>query len=289
MKKSNKARKPYEVIIQSNRNWFYFDWRGLIHHRDLLFFLIRRDFISRYQQTILGPAWFIIQPLISTVMFTVVFGNIAKIPTDNIPSLIFYLCGLCIWNYFAACFGNSSTTLLSNAHLFGKVYFSRLIPSLAAIVSNLFTLILQLMTFLAFFIYFKFFTQAGALIQPNAYLLMLPILVIHTALFSLGVGLWMSALTAKYRDLQFALGFVMQLWMYATPIIYPLSLVSGKMRLIILLNPMSSIVEIFKYGFFGVGHIDLRSYALSVVITIVALFSGVLVFNRAERTFIDTV
>jgi len=279
----------YEVIIQPHRNWFYFDWRGLIHHRDLLLFLIRRDFIARYQQTVLGPAWFIISPLITTVMFTIVFGNIARIPTDNIPPLVFYLCGLSIWNFFVTCLSSASTTLLGNAGLFGKVYFPRLIPSFAAIISNLFTLALQMTTFLAFFFYFKFFTQAGALIRPNAYLLMLPILVIHAALFSLGVGLWFSAITAKYRDLQFVMGLIFQLWMYATPIIYPLSLVSGKMRLIILLNPMSSIVEMFKYAFFGVGHPDLRSYALSVVITIVALLSGVLVFNRAERTFIDTV
>ena len=279
----------YEVIIQPHRNWFYFDWRGLIHHRDLLLFLIRRDFIARYQQTVLGPAWFIISPLITTVMFTIVFGNIAKIPTDNIPPLVFYLCALSIWNYFVTCLSSASTTLLGNAGLFGKVYFPRLIPSFAVIISNLFTFALQMMTFLAFFFYFKFFTQAGALIRPNAYLLMLPILVIHAALLSLGVGLWFSAITAKYRDLNFLLGMIFQLWMYATPIIYPLSLVSGKMRLIVLLNPMSSIVEMFKYAFFGVGHPDLRSYALSVGITIVTLLSGVLVFNRAERTFIDTV
>ncbi len=289
MNNHHKTQKPYEVIIQPNKSWFYFDWRDLIQHRDLLFFLIKRDFISRYQQTILGPAWFIIQPLLSTLVFTVVFGNIAKIPTDNIPPLIFYLCGLCIWNYFSSCFSNSSTTLISNAGLFGKVYFSRLIPSLAAIISNLFTLALQLMTFLVFFCYFKFFTSAGALIQPNIYLLMLPILVIHTALFSLGIGLWTSALTAKYRDLQFLLGFILQLWMYATPIIYPISLIPAKWRFFIAINPMSSVVEMFKYAFFGVGHVDLRYYALSAAVTAVVLFTGILVFNRAERTFIDTV
>ncbi len=285
----HKTQKPYEVVIQPNKSWFYFDWQGLIQHRDLLYFLVRRDFISRYQQTILGPAWFIISPLISTVIFTIVFGNIAKIPTDNIPPMIFYLCGLSIWNYFAACLSNASTTLLGNAYLFGKVYFPRLIPSFAAIISQLFTLILQMMTFLGFFFYFKFFTPAGALIHPNAYVLMLPVLVIHAALLALGVGLWFSAMTVKYRDLNFLLGLIFQLWMYATPIIYPLSLVSGRMKLIIQLNPMSSIVEMFKYAFFGVGQLDLRSYALSVVITIIALISGVLVFNRAERTFIDTV
>jgi lipopolysaccharide transport system permease protein len=290
MFKAKRIDKPYEIRIKAHKNWFYFDWQDLIHHRDLLFLLVRRDFVSRFQQTILGPAWFFIQPVLTTIVFTVIFGRIAGIPTNNIPPILFYLCGLIIWNYFSSNFSNISSTFILNSGIFGKVYFSRLIPPLASVVSNFFTFIFQLLIFLGFFTYFNFFTQAGLLIKPNlVYFLILPFLIIHVALLSLGVGLWVSAFTVKYRDFQFLIGFIIQLWMYITPIIYPISLIPGKLSFLVAINPMSPVVEIFKYAFFGVGYVDLRYYIFSLVITIIMFFSGVLLFNRSARNFIDTI
>ena len=279
----------FEIVIQPNRSWFYIDWRGLSYYRDLLFFLVRRDFISKYKQTILGPLWFIIQPLLMTLVFTVIFGKVARIPTDGLPPMLFYLCGLLAWRYFASCLNTTSTTFVANAGLFGKVYFPRLIVPFSVIISNLLAFAIQLVTFLGFYIYFKYFTQAGMNIQLNLFILVLPLLLLQTAAISLGVGLWLSALTAKYRDLQFLMGFLTQLWMYATPIIYPMSMIPEKWRVFAALNPMAPIVEMFKYAFLGAGTIKPSYLLISAAITIFVLFSGILIFNRTERTFIDTV
>jgi lipopolysaccharide transport system permease protein len=285
----NSRNQDYEFIIEPHKNLFCFDWKGLIHQRDLLFLLVRRDFVSRYKQSILGPFWFVIQPLLTTLVFTIVFGKIVKVPTNNIPPVLFYLCSLSIWNYFSSNFNLISGTFSSNAYIFGKVYFPRLIPPISNLISNFFTFLVQFITFLVFFFFFKFFTDGGAVIKPNIYLCILPVLIIHSAALGLGMGLWFSALTVKYRDFQYLLGFISQLWMYATPIIYPLSIVPGKLRFLAMLNPMTSVVEMFKYAFFGVGNIDFKLYFFSVVVTITILFTGILLFNRTERTFIDTV
>lgn len=283
------SKNSYEVIIKPNRSWFYIDWQGLLHYRDLLYFLVRREFIAKYKQTILGPAWFVIQPLLMTLVFTVIFGKVAKIPTDGMPHILFYLCGLLAWRYFARCLTTTSTTFVTNAHLFGKVYFPRLVVPLSVIISNLFAFAIQLVTFLGFYLYFKFFTQAGAIIQTNLFILLLPLFLLQTAALSLGICLWFSALTAKYRDLQFLIGFLTQLWMYATPVIYPMSVIPEKWRFIIAINPMAPIVESFRYGFLGAGTIDFNYIITSIAITVFLLFSGILIFNRTERTFIDTV
>jgi lipopolysaccharide transport system permease protein len=279
----------YEIIIQSNRGWFYVDWQGLLHYRDLLFFLVRRDFISKYKQTILGPAWFIFPPLLMTVVFTVVFGKIAKIPTDGMPPILFYLCALLGWRYFASCLIATSNTFVVNAYLFGKVYFPRLIVPLSTIISNLLAFLLQLVMFLCFYFYFKCFTPVGINIKPNMLIIILPLLLLQTAALSLGFGLWVSALTAKYRDLSFLMEFLVQLWMFATPIIYPMSMVPEKLRFFININPMSPIAEAFRNAFFGTGTLNLNYILISVIITGVVLFSGILLFNKTERTFIDTV
>ena len=279
----------YEQIIEPTRGWRVIDWRALVHYRDLLYLMVRRDFVAKYKQTVLGPAWFIIQPLITTLMFTVVFGRIAKIPTDGIPGQVFYLCNLLAWTYFAQSLPTIATSLITNAGLFSKVYFPRLIVPLATLVSNLLAFGLQLVTFLGFYFYFKFATPDGAGIHANLTLLALPLLILHTALISLGFGLWLAALTAKYRDFTHLMAFLVQLWMYATPIILPLRLVPEKLRIVFALNPMTAVEESFRYAFFSHATVNAGYLGLSVAITLVVLISGLLVFSRVEKTFVDVV
>ncbi|HTW92758.1 MAG TPA: ABC transporter permease [bacterium] len=284
------GRRLPRIVIQPSRGLLHVDWRGLAEYRDLLVLLVRRDFLSRYKQSILGPAWFVIQPVLTTVVFTVIFGNVAKLPSDGMPKLLFYLCALVPWNYFAANLNATSTTFTANISLFGKVYFPRLVVPLSAVVSNLIAFAIQLLTFLAFFTYFKFFSAAGPLIRPNVELLLMPLLVVQTAAVSLGFGLLVTALTVKYQDLVYAMAFLIQLWMYATPVVYPLSMVTNlKWRIVAALNPMTAVVELFKHAFLGVGTVSPRYTLISVAMTLLVLFLGLVMFNRAERTFVDTV
>ncbi|HPB83655.1 MAG TPA: ABC transporter permease, partial [Spirochaetota bacterium] len=258
-------------------------------YRDLLWLLVRRDFVAKYKQTILGPAWFIIQPLLMSLMFTVIFGRVANIPTDSLPPMLFYLCGMLAWQYFAQCLKTTSTTFVHNMHLFGKVYFPRLIVPLAVVISNMLAFFIQLITFACFWLYYKYFTAAGSLIQVRPSAVLLPLLFLQTAALGLGVGLWMSSLTAKFRDFIHLSEFLTQLWMYATPVVYPLSLLSEKWRWVSILNPMSSVVECYRLALLGSGVMTFRYMAVSALITAVLLLSGILLFNRVERTFIDTV
>jgi lipopolysaccharide transport system permease protein len=278
-----------EYIIQPTRGWARIPWRELVHYRDLLFLLVRRDFISRYKQTILGPLWFVIQPLMTTVVFTVIFGNVAQISTDGLPKPLFYMCGLLAWGYFAQCMGGTSTTFVSNAGLFGKVYFPRLIIPLSVVISSLMSFVIQLVTFLAFWVWFKFFTGAGALFHFTSFLLALPALLLLTAAIGLGVGLWMSALTAKYRDFTHLSAFLTQLWMFATPVVYPLSEVPQKWQWVSALNPMTGIVEVYRYALLGSGTVQPLFLGISAATTVIVLVTGMLVFAKTEKTFIDTV
>ena len=276
-------------IIQPTSSWFRVPWRELVQYRDLLFLLVRRDFVSRYKQTILGPLWFVLQPLLTTVVFTVIFGNFAKIPTDGLPPILFYLCGMLAWGYFAQCMGGTSTTFVANTNLFGKVYFPRLVIPIAVVLSNLIAFGIQLATFLCFWLWFKFFTFAGANFHATWLLLVLPVLLIQTAAISLGVGLWLSALTAKYRDFVHLASFLTQLWMYATPVVYPLSQVPVKWRGVIAANPMTGVVEAYRYAFLGAGTIEPVYMAISAGTTLIVLLTGIVYFSRVERTFVDTV
>ena len=279
----------YEIVIRPTRGWFHLNLADLWKYRDLLFLLVHRDFVARYKQTILGPAWFVFQPLLTTVVFSVVFGGIAKIPTDGLPPMLFYLTGLLGWNYFAQTFQSTSGTLVANAGLFGKVYFPRLVVPLSAVISNLFAFALQLATLLAVWMYFKLFTGAGGLFGFSVDIIWFPFVLLQVAALSLGVGLWLSALTAKYRDFSFLSGFIIQIWMYATPVIYPLSQIPEKWRWIAGLNPMTMPVEAIKVMFLGQGTVITAYLTLSVAVTILVLSSGVLIFNKVEKTFIDTV
>jgi lipopolysaccharide transport system permease protein len=279
----------YELVIRSTRGRFAMNLAEVWRYRDLLMLLVHRDFIAKYKQTILGPAWFVLQPLLMTIVFSVIFGEIAKIPTDGLPPILFYLAGLLGWNYFAQTFQSTSGTLVNNAGLFGKVYFPRLVVPFSAVISNFFAFALQLATLLVIWIYFKLFTGAGGLFGFSVGIVWLPLVLFHVAALSLGVGLWLSALTAKYRDFTFLSGFIVQIWMYATPVIYPLSQIPEKWRWFAVLNPMAMPVETIRFMFLGQGTIITAYLALSVGVTILLLFSGVLFFSKVEKTFIDTV
>jgi lipopolysaccharide transport system permease protein len=279
----------FELRIRPNRNWLCLDWRSLWQYRDLLLLLVRRDFVSRYKQTILGPAWFILQPLLMTATFSFVFGKVGRIPTDGVPPALFYLCGLLGWTYFSQNFQSISTTLIGNAALFKKVYFPRLVVPLASVLSNILAFLIQLATFLAFYAFYKNFTDTAQHFALRWEAIALPLIVLQIALFSLAVGLWLSALTAKYRDFQYLSSFLVQIWMYATPVIYPLSQVPQHWRWIVILNPMTMPVELTKCFLLGSGSSNPYYLAVSLVGTLVTLVSGLLLFQKVERTFVDTV
>jgi len=280
--------KEHITIIKPNKSWLYINWKELFQYRDLLFLLVRRDFVARYKQTILGPLWFILQPLATTIVFTVIFNKVANISTDTLPPMLFYLSGIIMWKYFSDCLGRTSTSLTANAGIFGKVYFPRLIVPFSALISNLFGFFIQWVTFLGFVIFFNYFTSVGTSIQPNYFILFTPFYLLHAAGIGLGVGLWLSALTAKYKDFTYLMGFFTQLWMYGSPIIYPISLVSDKWKPFVMLNPIAPIIELFRYSYLGQGTLHLPYLLISLAVTFVLLVSGVLVFNKSERTFIDT-
>ena len=263
------SEQTYEVVIEPDASWVRIDWRALWEYRDLLVLFVRREFLSKYKQTILGPAWFVINPLLTTIVFTVVFGQLLG------------------WNYFSQVVSTGSAVFQSHATLFSKVYFPRLTLPLSVVFSTLCALALQLVTFFGFFIYYKLFVPAASGLSPSWHLVFLPLLIIQVAALSLGVTLWMSAVTAKYRDLIHVNQFLMQLWMYATPIIYPISRVPAKWLWLVWLNPMCSVVESFRLCLLGRGAISGPHLAASVFSTLVILFSGVMIYQKTERTVAD--
>lgn len=279
----------YEIVIQPNQSWFHIDWHGILRYRDLLFLFVKRDLVAEYKQTVLGPSWLVLKPLLTTFVFAIVFGKAVRIPTDGIPPILFYFCALIPWNYFSQSFASVSGSLLTNSHLMGKVYFPRMIIPLSMMISNFIIFLVQFAAFLGLYGYFKCFTSIGLHIQPSLFLLVLPLFFIQTVALSLGVGLWMASLTVKYRDLHNLIAFILQIWMYATPIIYPMSFLSKTWQPFFALNPMVAIVEAFRFAFFGVGYLHFHSFVISFVITLCILVSGLLRFNKVERTFIDTI
>ena len=279
----------YEIVIEPSRGWLNLDWRELWEYRDLLVLLVQRDFISRYKQTILGPLWHLIQPVITTAVFVVIFGRVAGISTDQIPQPLFYLCGLLGWNYFSQNISTGGATFINNAGLFGKVYFPRLIVPVSVVVANLIAFALQLIPFLLFLAYYKFFTAQAGVVRFSWLLLLAPLPLLQTALLSLGVSLWMSASTAKFRDLIHLNQFIIQLWMFATPIIYPLSKVSDRWKWIIWANPMSVPVEAFRICFLGRGTLGPTEITISAASTLLILATGIAVFQKVEKTVVDSV
>jgi len=281
-----KGSGKWDMIISPQRNLLDLRLRELWHARDLILLFVRRDFVSVYKQTILGPLWYLIQPLLTTITFTVIFGNIAKLPTDGLPQFLFYMSGTVIWTYFASCFTKTSETFVSNAHLFGKVYFPRLAVPVSILISNLIAFAIQFAFFLAFMAYFAL---QGTQLHPNWWMLMTPVLLLMMAGMGLGFGIIISSLTTKYRDLRFLVQFGVQLLMYITPVIYPTSAIPARFQVLMRFNPMSSVVEAFRYGFLGAGTVDLVQLAYSFGIMLVVIIVGAVMFNRVEATFMDTV
>jgi len=265
-------------------NLFFFI--NLVKYKDLILMFVKRDFVTFYKQTILGPIWYIIQPLVNTLVFTVIFGNLAKLPTDGLPPFIFYMAGNVIWSYFTACFNLTSNIFVTNAGLFGKVYFPRLTVPIANIIISLLQFTIQFSIFTIFLIYFIY---SGSDINLSYNILLLPLILLYVAFVSLGFGMLVSAITAKYRDLSFAMSFLIQLWMYITPIVYPLSLVPDKYKIYVALNPMTTAVESFKYIFLGQSSITINHLLLGFLITFIVLIFGIITFTRVEKNFMDTV
>ena len=276
----------WSLIINSKYKWWRFDFTSLFKSKDLIWMFVWRDFVSLYKQTILGPIWFIIQPIISTIVFTVIFGKIAKLPTDGVPNVIFYLSGIIGWNYFADCLTKTSTTFTANANIFGKVYFPRLVIPLSIVLSNMIKFFVQFILFLGFFFYFFL---VGNEIHPNIYILSFPFLILLMGGLGLGFGIIISSFTTKYRDLIQLIGFGVQLLMYFTPVVYPISFISEKYKWIIWANPMTPIIEAFKFSFLGIGNFSLIHLGYSTVFMLGLLTFGILIFNRIEKSFMDTV
>jgi len=276
----------WDLIIRPQRSWWDLRLGELWRYRDLIRLFVWRDFVSVYKQTILGPLWYLISPIASTLVFTVIFGNIAKLSTDGLPPFLFYLAGNTVWGYFYSCLMGTSNVFTSNAGIFSKVYFPRLSVPISIIISNLISFAIRFGVFLAFVIYF---VAAGAEIEPNYWMVLLPVLLLIMAGLGLGFGIIVSSLTTKYRDLQQLVGFGVQLLMYATPVIYPISTVEGVWRRAIMFNPMTPIIEVFRLAFLGTSSLEPYYLIYSSGFMVLVIFIGVLIFHRVETTFMDTV
>lgn len=289
------APKPeFEIHIRPNQSWFAVDWKGVCEYRDLLFLLVRRDFVSRYQQTILGPLWFIINPLVSAAMNMIVFSGIIGMKTEGAPPMLFFLAGQITWGYFSSILDSTGNTFIGNAHLFGKVYFPRLVVPLAQVLSNLINFGIQLLSFFVMWAYFRF---AGGNppsfgINPDMFALF-PVFILHMAVLGLGAGMIIATFTAKYRDFRYLTGFLQQIWMMASAVFYPLSLIFQKVpekwHWLVVLNPMACIVEGTRVAFLNSGTFIPAYYAISGGISLVIFFVGLMLFQRSARTFVDTI
>lgn len=276
----------FNTIIKPKNKLFEVDFGEIWRYRDLYSMFVKRDIITQYKQTILGPAWFFIQPALTTIMYMVVFGGIAGISTDGLPQPLFYLAGIVFWQYFSDCLNKTSSTFTANQAIFGKVYFPRMIVPLATVTSNLVRMGIQFLLFIAVYIYYA---MLGVGVAPNIYILLMPLLILMLAGLALGFGIIVSSLTTKYRDLTILFTFFVSLWMYATPVIYPLSTMSENRQWIMALNPVTGIMEAFKYGALGVGTFSWGMLAYSFGFMVVLLALGIVVFNKVQRSFMDTV
>ncbi|MFT4802853.1 MAG: lipopolysaccharide transport system permease protein [Psychroserpens sp.] len=278
--------QDWDLIVKPKRHLLDINLKEIWDYRDLVLLFVRRDFVANFKQTILGPFWFFLGPLLSTLVYTIVFNNIAKIPTDGAPPVLFYLSGIVGWNYFAACLNGTANTFSANAGIFGKVYFPRLVSPFSKIISNLIQFGIQFSLLVIVMIAFK---VSEGQFYFNKTALLLPIYLFILSLIGLGFGVIISSLTVKYRDLTQLMGFGMQLFMYATPIIYPSSMVPEKYKFIVLLNPVAPVIESLKYGLLGTGSFNGLGLAYSTIIGLILLSIGVILFNKVEQTFMDTV
>lgn len=293
MEKNIAEEQEFTTVIKPRTGLFEVNLKEIWDYRDLMSLFVKRNIITQYKQTILGPLWYVIQPAITVIMYMVVFGGIAGIPTDGVPQPLFYLAGVCMWQYFADCLTKTSNTFVNNSGIFGKVYFPRLIMPISDTLSNLVRFGIQVGLFIIVYIYYAF---VGSAAMPNWYLLLFPVLVLLMAGLALGFGIIISSMTTKYRDLQILFTFIVQLWMYATPIVYPLSQVRGKivagfnLETLMCINPVTPVIETFKYGALGAGEfIGWGWLAYSFLFTAVLLVLGIVIFNKVQKSFMDTV
>ncbi len=286
MNTENNIEEHWDLVIEGKTTLFDLKFQDVWRYRDLLVMFVKRDFVSFYKQTILGPLWFFIQPIFTTIVFTFVFGNLAGISTDGLPQSLFYLSGITAWNYFSDCLTKTSTVFRDNANIFGKVYFPRLILPLSIVVSNLIRFVVQLFLLITMMLYFGF---QGSNFHVTWAIALFPVLVLLMALLGLGLGLIITAMTTKYRDLSFLVMFGVQLLMYGTTVIYPLSAAPEKYRKFIELNPMTGIIEAFRYAFLGEGFFTAWSLGYSAIFTLIITILGIIIFNKTERSFVDTI
>jgi len=279
-------KEEWDLVISSEHRLLNLHLHDVWNYRDLLWLLVRRDFVSFYKQTIFGPLWFFIQPIFTTILFTLIFNRMGNFSTEGSPAPLFYLCGGIAWNYFSECLTKTSTVFRDNSLILGKVYFPRLIMPLSIVISSLLRFGIQ---FLLFVIVYCYYLIKGTQVSPNVFILLLPVTILLMALLGLGVGLIITAMTNKYRDLAFLVTFGTQLLMYATPVIYPLSSVPADLSNLISLNPLSGVIETFRHGFLGTGRFYPLAFVYSIAISVVTVFIGIIVFNRVEKDFIDTV
>ena len=278
----------WTTVIKPKTGWFDINLKEIWQYRDLIYMFLKRNFTSSYKQTVLGPLWFLISPLMTSSMFTVVFGQIAKISTDGVPQFLFYMAGNTAWTYFSSCLTATSATFTGNAHLFGKVYFPRLISPITTVIYGLLSFGIQLILMLCLMAFFVF--GRGEAVYPNTWILLVPLMIFQMAMLGLGIGIIISSLTTKYRDLSILVGFGVHLWMYATPVVYPLSTVSdGIIKSCVMINPVTAPIELFRFIVLGQGAVLPEYLIYSCVFTLVVAFLGIIIFNKVERTFMDTV
>lgn len=280
-------QEEWTEVIGAKRRIFEFKFKELWQYRELILLFVNRDFITVYKQTVLGPLWFVVQPLLTTLTYTIIFGNIAHIGTDGLPKLLFYMSGVVIWSYFSSCLNKTSGTFINNAGIFGKVYFPRLVIPMSNVIGSLISFGIQFLLFMLFLLYYKFVQHSN--IHPNIYILLTPVLLAMMAALGLGVGIIISSFTIKYRDLNFLIAFAVQLLMYATPVIYPVSSVPDKFKGLIYINPLTAIIEAFRFAYLGAGTIHPQDLLYSGLSALLILLAGIVLFNRVEKTFMDTV
>jgi lipopolysaccharide transport system permease protein len=282
-----------EIVIRPNQSWLHLDWRGIVQYRDLVLLMVRRDFIARYKQTILGPAWYIVSPIMTSLTFTLVFSRVLGVSTAGVPPVLFYLSGTLGWTYFSTLMTNTSSSLIHNAALFGKVYFPRLIVPLSMSISSCIAFAIQLCTFLSVLTFYAVTDRVDITLQQVlTALAFLPLIVVHTAMLAMGFGLCMASVTAKYRDFQHLTGFILHLWMYATPVIFPFSHIANKFpgySWVAAMNPMAAIIENIRALFFGTPSMPLPYVVLSIGMALIIFTVGILLYQRTARTFIDVI
>ena len=281
----NNKNTEWTNVISSDHSLFKLNLKEVWDYRDLVYMFVKRDFVSSFKQTILGPLWFFINPIFTTVVYLIVFGNIANLSTDGAPKILFYLAGVTLWNYFSSSLGGTSNVFVGNAGIFGKVYFPRLVMPITIVISNLMRFGVQFLLFLVVFFYYWYKGE----VTPNWWVLFTPIFILMMSLFALGVGMIFSSLTTKYRDLSMLLSFGISLYMYATPVIYPTSMLSAKIQPYAKYNPLTGIFEGFKYAWMGVGEFNPIMLVYSTIIILILLAIGTVIFNKVEKGFMDTV